>query len=395
MPSSNPVPSGLYINRFLSGLYTQRSPLFSPISAMGLQAVSRQDAFIDGLNMEISTVLTPTRRPGYPKYCTTAFGASDYPLDFYSFKNLSGTIKLLADCPTQLKSFTTSAQATVFSKSGTAQGSFETVANMVYYCDGTDADTKKWDGTTATKWGITKPAVAPTLSFSAGSLSPFVGYRYCYVYRNSSTGHISTASSRSASTGVQVSKNIGVGYTASGDGQVDKIDIYRNNDGGSIFYFLATVNNGTSTYTDSTADSGLNNDLVAPLTGNDPPPSGVSLVVFHQGRMWVAVNNKVYFGSGPDVTNGVAEESFYSPNVFSFPGKVTAIVSVSVGLLVFTSANAYVIAGDSLATFQHGLWQKNFGVASKNSIAQDGDILFIFTSRGQLFELSNGRKSVV
>lgn len=392
--SRNLESGGLYLNRWMTGLVTQRSPLFTPLSAMGLQIIARQDAMWDGLNTEISPLMTPVRRAGYGRYCSTAFGSSDWPLQFTSFKNLAGTIKTMADCPTKVVSFTTSAQSTVFAKSGTAQGSFTVVGNTLYYCDGTDADLKKWDQTTVSGWGIAAPVSAPSLSFGSGSLSPLTGYTYCYVYKNSSTGHISTASPRSASTGPLTSKTITVHYTASSDAQVDKIDIYRNDDGGSIFYFLAEVSNATSTYADTTADSGLNNDLVAPLTGNDPPPTGMSLCVFHEGRMWGVVGNKLYFGSGPDVTNGVPEESWYLPNVFTFPGQITALASTSVGLIAFTSADAFIVTGSSLADFQHGLWQKNFGVASRNCVAQDGDTLFVFTSRGQLFQISGGLEEI-
>jgi hypothetical protein len=392
--SRNLEAGEIYINRWMTGLLTQRSPLFTPISAMGLQTISRQDTLADGLNAEISPVMTPVRRPGYGQYCSAAFGSSDFPLAFYSFKNLSGTIKTVADTPTKLSAFTTSAQATVFAKSGSGQGSFTGVGNTLYFCDGTDADLKKWDQTTVSNWGIAKPVTAPTLSFTAGSLSPTSGYTYCLVYKNSSTGHISTASPRSASTGPLTSKNIVVHYTASTDPQVDKIDIYRNYDGGAIFFFCAEVANATSTFTDSTPDSGLNNDLVAPLTGNDPPPTGMSIALFHQGRVWGVVGNKVYFGSGPDVTNGVPEESWFLPNVFTFPGQVTALASTSVGLIVFTTADAYIITGSSLSDFQHGLWQKNFGVMSQNCIAQDGDTIFVFTSHGQLFQISGGLEEI-
>jgi hypothetical protein len=392
--SRNLESGGLYLNRWMTGLVTQRSPLFTPLSAMGLQIIARQDAFWDGLNTEVSPDMTPVRRPGYGQYCSTSFGGSDYPLGFHSFKNLSGAIATLADCPTKVVSFTTSSQSTAFTKSGANQGMFADVGNMMYYCDGADADLKKWDQTTATKWGIAAPVSAPTLSFGAGALSPSVGYTYCYSYHNSSTGHVSTASPRSASTGPQTSKNITVGYSTSADAQVDKIWIFRNDDGGSLFYFLAEINNTGSTYVDSTADSGLNDDIVAPLTGNDPPPTGMHLTVFHQGRMWGASGNKVYFGSGPDVTTGVGEESWYLPNVFTWPGYVTALASTSVGLIIFTSANAYIITGSSLADFAHGLWQQNFGVMSQNCVAQDGDTLYVFTSRGQLFQVDSGLEEI-
>jgi hypothetical protein len=266
--------------------------------------------------------------------------------------------------------------------------SFCKVANVVYMCDGNDLDTKKWDGSTASKMGIAAPVLAPTLSFSAGTLSPKVGYTYGYVYRNSSTGHISTMSPASANTGPLTSRTITVSYTASADAQVDKIDIYRIDDGGSVYYFLATVNNATSTYSDSIADSGLNDDVIAPLAHvNDPPPSGIRLLVWHMGRLWAASGNNLYFSAGPDCTNGVGAEAWPPANVFPVPGAITALASTSQGLIVFTSDNAYVVLGIDASSFTvPQLWQQNFGVANQNCVTQDGDLLFFFTSKGQLWQ---------
>lgn len=382
---------GLYINKWWTGVVTQRSPLFVPISAMGLQIVSRLDAMWDGgLNWELSSTQTPVRRPGYGRYSSAQFSSSDYPLNWYSYKNLAGTIVPLVDTPTHVWSFTTGALTSVLAKSGTGQMSFETVGDPVYMCDGNDSDTKKDINGTVTKWGIVKPANAPTLAFVAGSLTILTGYQYVYVYKNSSTGHISTASAASVNTGAQTSKNVQVTVVASADGQVDAIDIYRTNDGGTVYFFLASVANANGTYTDSTPDSGLNNLLIAPLQGNDPPPSGISLTVFHEGRMWVASGRNVYWGNGPEVTNGVKEECFSIANIFPFPGNVTAMVSTSIGLIVFTAANAYIIKGFDLSTFQRSLWQKNFGVSAQNSVDQDGDTIFIYTTRGQLFQIDTG-----
>jgi len=380
--------SGLYINRFWSGVNTNRSPIFAPLSQMGLQVLKRLDTLWDGLNAEISPKMTLTRRYGFSKYCSTAFGSSDYPLAFYSFKNLSGTIYNLVDTPTHVYKYTTSAITSVFSKSTSAQTSFQKVANIVYGCDGTSS--WKWDGTTRTNMGIVAPSVAPTLSYVSGSLSPTSGYQYVYVYRNSSTGTTSSASPASANTGQQTSKNISVGYTASADSQVDKIDIYRTADGGGVYYFLVTVNNGTSTYTDSTADSGLNTDQLAPVAGvNAPPPSGISLLVWHMGRLWAAAGNVLYFSAGPDCTNGVGAEAWPASNNLPVAGNITALVSTSQGLVVFTSDNAYVVGGTDSSSFTTPqIWQKNFGVANQNCVTQDGDLLFVFTTKGQLFTFS-------
>lgn len=379
----------IYVNRWWTGLLTQRSPLFTPISALGLQIIARHDALADGLNAEISPTMTVIRRPGYSRFCAQQFGSSDYPLNFYSFKNLSGTIKTMVDTPTMVASFTTSAITSVFTKGTTSQTAFQRVGSMLYMCNGTDA--KKWDGTTVSGWGIATPATAPTISFGAGSLSPTSGYQYVYCFKNSTTGHVSTASAPSASTLAQTSQNFTVSGASSADAQVDKISIFRTLDGGSLYYFLADVTNTPGwTYVDSTADSGLNTDIVAPIShANDIPPSGISLVKFHMGRMWVATGNNVYFAGGPDTTTGVPEEAFPPANVFKFPDAVTAMASTTNGLVVFTSADAYVILGTDTASFWSRVWQKNFGVQSQNCVAQDGDVLFLYTSKSQLFEVSD------
>jgi hypothetical protein len=382
---------GLYINKFTSGVYTERSPLFVPLSAMGVQIITKLDTLWDGgLNTELSSKMTIVRRPGNPRYCSAQFGSSDYPQGYFSFKNLSGTIKLMADTPTKVVSFTTSAQTTVFNKSTSQQSSFAKVGSILFWVDGTSA--KKWNGTTVTNIGIATPVTAPTLSFSSGSLSPAsaFGYQYVYVYRNSTDGTTSTASPISANTGPLTSKNITVQGASSSDGQVDKVDIYRNDDGGSLYYFLATVNNGgTWSYTDSTADTGLNDDQQAPVAhSNDPIPTGASLLKFHMGRLWTAVGNVLYFAGGPDTTNGPGTEAWPPGNNFTLTDTITALAPTTSGLVVFTAADAYIVTGTDSSSFADPYrWLPNYGAPTQNAVSQDGDLLFVYTNKGQLWEL--------
>src|SRR6185437_9488774 len=179
---------------------------------------------------------------------------------------------------------------------------------------------------------------------------------------------------------------------ASADAQVDKIDIYRTVDGGSLFYFVAEVANATSSFTDNTADSALNTALIAPLAlSNNPPPAGMSLVTWHQDRLWGASGNLLYFSAGPDCTNGVAEECWPPANVFKLPGAITALASTVNGLLVWTSADMFVALGTDTASFWVKPIQRNFGVASQNCVSQDGDAVFVYTNTSQLFVIdSNG-----
>ena len=385
----------IYINRWWTGEYTNRNPLFTPLSSLGLQIIARHDTLAGGgSNMEISPIMTLVRRYGHSKFCTAAFGASDYPLNYESFKNTSGAIALLVDTPTMVAKFTGSAITSLYTKGTTVQSSFQKVGNQVYICDGTNL--KKWDQTTVRTWGITAPVTAPTVTPGAGSLSPTSGYMWVLVYKCSATGHISTASPVSANPGPGTSRQYSIGYTASPDAQVDKIDIYRTLDGGSLFYFVAEVANATSSYTDNNADSTLNNQLIAPLAfSNNPPPTGLSLVTWHQDRLVGAAGNLLYFSAGPDCTNGVPEEAWPPANVFKLPGAITALASTTNGLLVWTSADMFVMLGTDTASFWVKPLQKNFGVASQNCVAQDGDAVFVYTNTSQLFLIdSNGLNEI-
>jgi hypothetical protein len=381
----------LYINRFITGLYTQRNPLTTPLTYSGLNRIEHTDALIDGLNVEVTEKGTLQRRPGFSRFCSIGFGASEWPLAYYSFRNLSGTITTLVDTQTNVYTFTTSTKTSLYSKGTTAQTSFQPVGSVLYMADGTNF--KRWNGTSVYNVGIATPASAPTLSFGAGSLSPTRGFRYVFVYKNSTTGHISTASPGSASTLALTSQNIAVTGTRSTDTQVDKVDIFRTLDGGSIYFYLATINNppsGSWSYTDSTADSGLNNLISAPVNRvNDPPPAGVTQLAFHMGRMWAATGNKVYFAAGPDCLNGIPEEAWPPANVFVFPGTVTALFSTSQGLLVFMASRTYIIRGLDSGSFFPQLWLSNFGVLNANCITRDADRILVYTANRQLFSIGS------
>jgi len=115
-----------------------------------------------------------------------------------------------------------------------------------------------------------------------------------------------------------INQNFSISYTASADPQVNAIWIFRTADGGGLFYFLASVANTTSTYTDSLPDASLNNLIVAPVGPLTmlPCPAGASLVTWFDGRPLVASKNMVYWAQGPQTTTGVGEQSFQSDKKF-------------------------------------------------------------------------------
>lgn len=385
-----PTPA-LYINEFLSGLYTQRSPLVTPTTSQGLSTVVRTDSLIDGANAELSNTGTIVRSPGYSRYCQLAFNNGEWPLTFSSFRNLDGTIRTLVDTQFAVYQFDSASKTSIFAKSTAKQTSFQAVGNVLYFCDGTSL--KKWDGSTVTNWGIATPVSAPALSFGAGPLSPKTGYQYVYAYR--SARHLSTSSPVSANTGALSGKQITLSLTPSSDTQVTSIEIYRTLDGGSNYYFLASVPAASTSYVDTTQDANLNNEILAPLNHqNDPPPTGASLATYWRGRMWLAVGNLLYFAGGPDITNGSPEEGWPPANVFKFPDEITGFAPNNSGLLLFTNSDSYVILGTDSTSFYPQPWQSNFGVASQNCVAQDGDLIYVYTTRRQLFSISDNLEEI-
>lgn len=76
------------------------------------------------------------------------------------------------------------------------------------------------------------------------------------------------------------------------------VEIYRTANGGADFFFLASINNGTTTYTDSTADLTLQSR--APIynaqnaPGWDVPPSGALYVTQTNDNFWYATSGTLY-----------------------------------------------------------------------------------------------------
>jgi len=391
---SNLENSDIYLNRFQTGLYSNRSPLFTPISAMGLQMFQRQDSFIAGADMDISPRMTLIRRPGFGQYSSAALNAGDFPQKYFSFKTTSGTIFDLVETPSGIWEFTTTTVTKLFPKNTTAQGSMSKVGNWFYYCDGNNSDLQKWDGTHLWKWGINYPTVAPTIDFAAGTLTTVNGgYQYVFVYGNPVTGHVSSTSPVSGSTLNVNNQTFTLSGPASLDRQVTQVQIFRTEDGGADFYWLATIANPTSgnwTYADTTPDSGLNTDIVVypGSYSNNPPPSGTNMACFYQGRYFLAAGQYLYFSGGPDVTYGVPEESFAPANVFTMPGTITGFANTTNGLIVYTSADAFAVTGNSTLTYGIQIYQTNFGAPNQNAIVCDGNLVNHYTNSGRLFQYS-------
>jgi hypothetical protein len=129
----------IYINRFITGLYTNRSPLLVPVSFMGQNVIERNDALLDGSNVEVTDRFTLQRRFGFSKYSTAALGL-DTPLkNIHSFRELSGAIHVIAQLSNKIAEMTPSARTDLLTLSNTNRTSFQSVADTLYFANGTDA----------------------------------------------------------------------------------------------------------------------------------------------------------------------------------------------------------------------------------------------------------------
>ncbi len=385
MPPIVPIEP-IYISNFSIGLWSNRSPFSLP--------GNNPSALLDGLNCEVTPQHTIKRRAGFSSLLTAALAVGETAQRFFSFRQLDGTLRLIVDATVRLRAVNTTGNSiTTFYTPTTISTpfSFAPVGSMLYFANGKTGEEQKWDGTNQTRWGIVAPTDTPTTAQTSGTLTAARGYEYRFVYKNTTTGHISTASTASACTNPFTSKTITVTGNFGSDGQVDQIEVYRNADGGGIFFKLGTVTNpgsGTWDFVDQVEDSALGT-LKAPLAGlNNPPTDGIDNVAFHVGRMWGSVDNIVYYSGGGEILNGVPEESWSALNFFNFPGKVTALFPFAIGLLVFTESDLFVIRGIDQTSFFAMPWQKRLGIKSNRAVVGTEDRAFIFTSSRELLSIA-------
>lgn len=165
----------LAIQFFNSGFFTYRSALFAPFKNIGINVVSFHDPVIDGANFELTDKLEWTRRSGFSRFCPISLPDTEIVRDFYSTRNLNGTVIPFVDTSIRLATFSPNSITTILTKSTTAQGYVQTVGNRTYFADGASADLASWDGTQTVAWGLAAPTITP-LATGMGFWQPFTKY---------------------------------------------------------------------------------------------------------------------------------------------------------------------------------------------------------------------------
>lgn len=270
------------------------------------------------------------------------------------------------------------------------------VANdTCYYSNGVVA--RKYDGTSETQWGITPPLVRPTFTNAGTGITSTVGWKYVYCYVSSS-GHISSPSPTSASTGVITDDTITVTCTASTASDIVSVRLYRSTDGGDgIFFEIADVPNpgsGTVTIDDAIPDTMLSThpEHQAPPQSYNDPPEGMLGLKHWNNRIWGFKDNQLMFTGWEEIISGVEEESFPSDvatgNRWFAPQEITNLAVVgkkddeTSALLPITRGRVFKVTGDSrdAFAFQNLFTDLGSPVKQNKGIAEDGPRVFLFGS---------------
>jgi len=251
-------------------------------------------------------------------------------------------------------------------------------------------------GGTTTDGGITWDCLG-----TGNQLPALFGWNYAYGYHSSgATNHISTMSPQLTVSAPIVGTGVQISGVGSSDTQVDRDDLYRTADGGSLLLFNQSTTNIANTgwtINDSTADGGLNFLLIGPVAhANDPPPVGGTFIAYYQGRMWMAVGNLLYFSAGPDCINGDGNQAWPPANVFPFSNPITSLNPTTQGLVVIDNKNmSVVLGGPQTLTFWVKPLLPNFGALSPNGVTQEGDEIVMYSTQQQLWAFSPTGKNEI
>lgn len=234
-------------------------------------------------------------------------------------------------------------------------------------------------------------------------------YQYKVTYLNNTTGSRSNANATAVSlSGVERQPVSLASLPASTDPQVTHVEVWRTLGGGTRWFYVGKVTNGTTTFTDNYADfpglDSVTTNLLASTElpeDNDPPDDTYDVVVSQPfaGRAWWLVGDAAYYSAdgrpegvqgfitpthaddplrGGVVWNGSLylfsvghifqvigdDEPFIPREVFGAPGTVQplTIVGTSVGILyqandgvrVFDGAQSTLIADAPLGPLFRG-----------------------------------------
>jgi hypothetical protein len=315
-----------------------------------------ENQFRLGVNLTQNEIGKPEKRGGRLKLNSVAAAAAIHSQ--YRFAR-GATSELVLGTGTLLQKNTAGILSNIQTGMSGTPIEFVPWQGYLWLTDGTNM--YKYNQTAVQNWGIAAPTVAPTPTpTGAGTFAAVVGYLYLYTYYNSTSGHETYGKLAASSTGAFSGKaSVVVGHTASADTQVDKIRIYRTTDGGADYYRVATVNNATTTYTDTTDDATLLT-LAEYTTSDHDPPTACFYICKHKERMFAAHNatypSRLFWSSlnEPEAW----PTTYYEDRDQGDGGKIRGICSFGDVLLIFKDLGITAVYGCENEDSSNWSWVK-------------------------------------
>jgi hypothetical protein len=239
-------------------------------------------------------------------------------------------------------------------------------------------------------------------ALTVGNSQPWI---YCYAFKASATGDVTSASPLSVPIILAPNSFIQVQGVGSPYPQYDTVEIYRTALGQATPVFLADIPitpgaNSVWTYNDTSgSDSVLTPQLPAPLNNvNDPAPSGMTAPCWHLGRVFgIALNNVVYSRVNDPAVPGNAAHAYPPLNTIPCleqPIRLfSTVTSQGPTLLVWCIANIYAIFGDGTAAnpfTQPVAYMGNVGISNYDAVHLVGSTYYAFTGTYKLVSLDPG-----
>lgn len=252
-----------------------------------------------------------------------------------------------------------------------AEGEFTAVANQVLYANGVDTPVV-YDGTDAVGLGIAAPASAPGTSLAAGALTGTFGYRITFY----DSGRLAESNPSDAASVSPSSQDVTLTLpTSDPSGRADFVRVYRTEDSGATYQYLAQVALATGTYVDDGTDS--LNPLI-PLVYDRDTPGAFEHVAYMKGYVFGSIGNTLYWSKAlePDAWPALS----FTDVPFEGNDTIRALVAFQDTLVVFGRRNVVLVAGSG------GNWSLSradieTGAVNRRAVAE---------VEGQLVYLSHG-----
>ena len=335
-----------------------------------------------------ASVLTPSPVTGSPRLWGTQFR-----------KTTGTTYNLLVSDTGRLDVLNGDGSTTVFNTTAFTSGDhppvFVTAEDLCFIVN--DVDQKKFDGTSLTALGITRPE-APTATAAAGGSTMATGdWDIALTYYNSLTGHQSSRSDYTTVSLTSANRKVSVSWPAPTDTQVTHVRVHaRRQTTGQNAYLVVS---GATPAPDSTTYGYLPATLATSLeisdtvyqafitltpntVENDPPASGLHGPCWHASRLFLHDTGNVYYSKVQN--NDAFPEAFAPSNIQPINpddgDEIIALCSFKERLYIFKRFSMWALTGTDPNSWSVDRVSASFGCASRASLVEADGALYWWTN---------------